>query len=541
MNAAPEEPPEGTGQPHAPTDSPEPRVYLVGAGPGDPGLITTRGLELIERAEVILHDRLIPRSLLAVASPAALIIDVGKMPRGPSVSQSDTEALLLEHARAGRLVVRLKGGDPFVFGRGGEEALALSAAGIPFEVVPGVSAGVAAPAYAGIPVTHRDRASAVAFVTAHEDPGKPDSALDFGALAAFPGTLVFYMGVRELPAVVDRLIAAGRSPEEPAAVIERGTFPEQRVVSGRLADIDRIAAAAGIGPPAITVTGPVAALRDQLAWFENRPLAGLTVAVTRARESASVLAQRLRILGASVVEAPAIRMVPLPVEVPDLSAYDLVCLTSPTGVRLLFERLGETGRDARALAGARIAAIGPGTARVLSENGITADILPDRFVAEGLVSALGEIPVRRALIARAREARDVLPAALRERGAEVDVLALYETVAEPLRDEDKAAALAADYITFTSSSTVAYFLAAAGDHRGPEPSEDRPAPEAAGDRRGPEASEDRVPIGPRTVSIGPVTSATLRESGLDVDIEADRHDIDGLVAALLADARAHRE
>jgi uroporphyrinogen III methyltransferase/synthase len=319
------------------------------------------------------------------------------------------------------------------------------------------------------------------------------------------------MGVRQLPQVVAGLIAGGRPPDEPAAIIERGTFPGQRVVGGRLEDLAAIAAEAGIEAPALTVTGPVAALREQLAWFERRPLGGVTVAVTRARDSASALASRLRALVAQVVEAPAIRTVPLPVEIPDLSPYDLVCLTSATGVRLLFERLRDSGRDARALAGARVAAIGPGTARALSESGITADVVPERFLAEGLVAALTGIPVRRALVARAREARDVLPDALRERGAEVDVLALYETVAEPLREEDAAAALAADYITFTSSSTVSLFLRAAGGGSLP--------------RRG------------RTVSIGPVTSATLREHGLEVDVEAQRHDIDGLVAALLADAQ----
>jgi uroporphyrinogen III methyltransferase/synthase len=512
VNPSPEQPSADSAD-HPPAQAGEARVFLVGAGPGDPGLITVRALELIGRAEVILHDRLIPHAVLASASPDALLIDVGKQPSGPSVPQSHTESLLLEHARAGRLVVRLKGGDPFVFGRGGEEALALAAAGIPFEVVPGVTAGVAAPAYAGIPVTQRDRASAVAFVTAHEDPDKPDSALDYDALAAFPGTLVWYMGVRQLPQLVERLIAAGRSPSEPAAVIERGTFSEQRVVTGPLQDIDRIATQAGIEPPSITVTGPVAALRDQLAWFERRPLSGLTVAVTRARKSASSLARRLRLLGARVVEAPAIRTVPLPVDLPDLSSYDLICLTSPTGARLLFERLRERGQDARALAGARVAAIGPGTARTLAESGITADVVPERFLAEGLVDALGQVPVRRALIARAREARDVLPDALRERGAEVDVVALYETVAEPLAEEAKAAAFAADYLTFTSSSTVSFYLQAVGDRR----------------------------AGPgRTVSIGPITSATLREHGFDVDVEAQRHDIDGLVAALVADVRARR-
>ncbi|MCW3064661.1 MAG: uroporphyrin-III C-methyltransferase, partial [Solirubrobacterales bacterium] len=265
-------------------------VYLVGAGPGDPGLLTARALELIASADVILHDRLIPATALDGARADALLVYVGKEGGGPSMAQEEIERLLVEHASAGRSVVRLKGGDPFVFGRGGEEAQALRAAGIPFEVVPGVTAGVAAPAYAGIPVTHRDRASAVAFVTGHEDPDKPESALDWAALAVFPGTLVFYMGVRQLGVIAERLIAGGRSPDEPAAVVERGTLPGQRTVLATLATIEPRARAEGIRPPSVTVVGPVAALRGELAWLEARPLAGRSVAVTRARAQASGLA-----------------------------------------------------------------------------------------------------------------------------------------------------------------------------------------------------------------------------------------------------------
>ncbi len=485
------------------------RVFLVGAGPGDPGLMTARALELISRADVILHDRLIPASALDGARPEAELLYVGKQGGGASMPQEEIDRLLLARAREGRTVVRLKGGDPFVFGRGGEEALVLRAAGIEFEVVPGVTAGVAAAAYAGIPVTHRDRASAVALVTGHEDPGKPESAIDWPALAAFPGTLVFYMGVRQLGRIAERLVAGGRSPEEPAAVVERGTLPGQRTVLATLATLAARAEETQLRAPSITVVGPVATLGEELAWLGEPPLTGSTVAVTRARAQASGLAARLRELGATVLETPAIRIVPLPGEAPDLDRYDLLCLTSPNGVALLFERLAGTGRDARALAGTTVAAIGPGTARALREHGIVADVVPERFVAEGLVEALAEIPVRRILIARAREARDVLPDALRARGAEVDVLPLYETVAEALSDEERAAARAADYVTFTSSSTVRFFLDAVG-----------------------ELERDR----PRLVSIGPVTSTTLRERGLEPDVEASEHDIDGLVAALLSDA-----
>ncbi len=421
--------------------------------------------------------------------------------------QAEIDRLLVEHGRAGRLVVRLKGGDPFVFGRGGEEALACRAAGVDYEVVPGITAGVAAPAYAGIPVTHRELASGVAFVTGHEDPAKPDSALDWPALAAFPGTLVFYMGVRALPRIAERLMAGGRPAGEPVAVVERGTLPGQRTVVATLEDVAQRAAAAGVRAPAVTVVGPVAELRDSLAWLEARPLHGRTIAVTRARPQASALAARLRELGAEVVEAPAIRVAPVAAALPDLAGYDLVCVTSPNGAHELFARLAEAGLDARALAGRSVAAIGPGTARALGEHGIVPDVVPSRSVAEGLVDALADVPVSRALVVRGREGRDVLPDALRARGATVDVLVLYETVAEPLDPATAAAAAAADYVTFTSASTVRFFLAATGGLSGP-----------------------------RIVSIGPATSAALRDAGLAPDVEADPHTPDGLVAALLADA-----
>src|SRR4051794_23139645 len=428
--------------------------------------------------------------------------------------QEEIDRLLVEHGRTGQRVVRLKGGDPLVFGRGGEEALVLREAGVEFEIVPGITAGVAAPAYAGIPVTHRELASAVAFVTGHERApagdeaaDTPESALDWAALARFPGTLVFYMGVRALGRIAERLRAEGRPADEPVAVIERGTLPGQRTLLATLGDVAERAAAEGIRAPAVTVVGPVAALRDELAWLEARPLHGRTVAGTRARAQASALAARLRALGATVIEAPAIRTEPLPAAIPTLSEYDLLCVTSPNGAHELFDRLAAAGADARALAGVPVAAIGPGTARALGEHGIRPDVVPDRAVAEGLVEALAGIDVRRALIVRGREGRDVLPDALQERGAEVEVLVLYETVPEPLDPATARAAAAADYLTFTSASTVRFFRAAAG-------------------------SLD----GPRIASIGPATSAALREAGVEPDLEADPHTPDGLVAALVADA-----
>jgi uroporphyrinogen III methyltransferase/synthase len=491
------------------------RVYLVGAGPGDPGLLTARALELIATADVILYDRLVGPGALDGARADAQLLFVGKEGGGDAVPQEQTEELILEHALAGRKVLRLKGGDPFVFGRGAEEALRLRAAGIPFEVVPGITAGIAAPAYAGIPVTHRGLATAVALVTGHtrEDGQGSESPIDWSALAAFPGTLVFYMGVRQLPAIAESLIAAGRDAAEPVAVIQDGTLSGQRSVHGTLATIAEIVRREEIRPPSVTVVGAVAALGEQIAWLEPRPLSGRTVAVTRARPEASGLARRLRALGASVLEAPAISIRPLPGPPLDPSPYDLICVMSPNGVAQMFERLaaGDPPRDARSLAGARIAAIGPGTARALAAHGIQADIVPERAVAESLAEALAEIPVTRALIARAAEARDVIPDALRDRGAEVDILALYETVAESPSPRVLEQALTADYLTFTSSSTVRFLLAAAG---GPE----------------------RISPGSRLVSIGPVTSQTLRESGLEPHVEAERHDIDGLIEALLEDA-----
>lgn len=493
-------------------------VYLVGAGPGDPGLMTARSLQLIATADTIFYDRLIPPGALNGAREDAELVYVGKQPGVPSVPQEEIGERLVGAARAGKNVVRLKGGDPFVFGRGGEEGEALREAGIEFEVVPGVTAGVAATAYAGIPVTHRDDASAVAFVTGHEDPAKDESAIDWEALARFPGTLVFYMGVKRLEQNARSLIEAGRNPEEPAAAIERGTWPGQRTVEATLGTIAEAVEREEVKAPALIVVGEVAKRREQLAWLERRPLHGRRVVVTRARAQASGLAATLRDLGAEVVELPAIR-IESRIEIGEVKEatanigdYDLTCLTSPNGVRLLFEAMQAEGRDARALAGATVAAIGPGTARALAERGIVADVVPERFVAEALVEALADVEVqgKRVLVARAAEARDVLPDALRDRGADVDVVALYETVREEPAAEEIEAVQGADYVTFTSSSTVTNLVAALGN---------------------------RFPTGARIVSIGPITSEAARAAGLEVHVEADRHDIDGLLTALLDDAR----
>ncbi len=506
-------------------------MYLVGAGPGDPGLLTAHALDAIARADTILYDRLIPMAALEGARADAELLFVGKQGGGESVPQEHTQALMIERALAGREVVRLKGGDPFVFGRGGEEALALRDAGIDFVVVPGVTAGVAAAAYAGIPVTHRGLSTGVALITGHTRESESEEAvaeLDWQALAAFPGTLVFYMGVRQLPHIAERLIAAGRDSAEPVALVERGTLPDQRTVTGTLDTIAEVAHRERIKAPAITIVGAVAELAGSLEWLPARPLAGRTVAVTRARAQAGELARRLRELGANVVQTPAIRTRALPGPPLDPSPYDLICLASPNAVEHLLKRIDDGVHppgDARALARTRIAAIGPATARALAKHGVLADVVPERAHAESLLDALERMPLSRVLIPRARDAPDVLPDGLRAHGAQVDVIALYETLPEPLPAHLLDTARTADYVTFASSSAVSHFL---DGLRG-----------ALDARGGPMAPEALLSAHTRTVSIGPLTSATLREHGIEPHVEAARHDIDGLVDALLADVASH--
>ena len=471
-------------------------VHLVGAGPGDPGLITVRGRELLERCDAVVYDRLASPRLVALAPASAERVDAGKRAGEHTMTQDRINELLVE--LGGRLgcVVRLKGGDPFVFGRGGEEALALRAAGIDVEVVPGVSSAHAVPAYAGIPVTHRGDAAQVTFVTGHEDPTKPGSDLDWGWLARSPGTLVFLMGTGSLARNAARLIEHGMPAGTPAAVISRGSLPAQRTVA---APLERIAeAAAGLPAPAITVVGAVAALHERLSWYELRPLHGRRVVVTRARAQSSDLAEKLERLGAEVTLAPAIRIEPLPFERPDLAGFDVVCLTSTNAVDLLLSG------DVRELAGVTVAAIGRATVAALAGRGIAADVVAAPATSEGLLDAVGDVAGRRVLVAAAEGAREVLPTGLSARGAHVTLLAVYRTVPEPV---DAAAVAAADLVTFASSSTVASLLRAV------------PA--------------DRVE-GLSAVSIGPATSATLRAAGIEPVAEADPHDVAGLVAAVLA-------
>ena len=479
-------------------------VYLVGAGPGDPGLLTVRGAELLRRADAVVYDRLASPALLGLVPANAELISAGKAPGQVDLTQEQINEVLVDRGRVAACVVRLKGGDPFVFGRGGEEAEALAAAGIPFEVVPGITSAIGAAAYAGIPVTHRGISTHFTVVTGHEDPAKARTDVDWEALAHAGGTLVILMGAGRIGDIARRLIDGGRSPETPVAAVRNGTRPDQRTIRATLATV----ADAGVRAPSAIVVGDVAAL--DLSWFEARPLFGRSIVVTRAREQASELRARLEALGAEVIELPAIDIEPVDFALPELSAYDWIVFTSVNGVRAFFERgIDVAGLDARALASLRVAAIGPGTARDLRARGVRADLVPERFVAESLLDAFpAPTGGGRVLLARAEQARDVLPEGLTERGYTVDVLAVYRTT----RAAPDPAALArvqsgaVDAVTFTSSSTVDNFCATVGTVPGPQP---------------------------LVVSIGPVTSATVVGHGLRVDAEATEHTIDGVVAALL--------
>jgi uroporphyrinogen III methyltransferase/synthase len=496
-------------------------VYLVGAGPGDPGLLTVRALDVLRRADVVVFDRLSQSSLLDLAPPEAERIDVGKAPGHVRLAQDGINDLLVERGRLAETVVRLKGGDPFVFARGGEEAAALAAAGVPFEVVPGITSAIAVPAYAGIPVTLRHSSTSVTIVTGHEEPGAgEDGTVDWSAVARVGGTIVILMGVARIGRIAAALMAAGRPPDTPVAAVQWGTRPEQRTVRATLATIGDQA----LGTPSTIVVGDVAA--HDLAWFESRALFGRRIVVTRAREQASELVARLAALGAATVEVPAIAIAEpadggaaLAAAVDRLAAgtYEWLVLTSPNGGRRLLAALRATGRDARALGGTRLAAIGPGTAEVLGAAQLVPDLVPERFVAESLLDSFPAPEPSsgsgRVLLARAAVARDVLPDGLAERGWAVDVVEAYRTEPVPL-DEAAAKALSeAEIVTFTSSSTVTNLLAAVGGDAGAVP--------------------------PVVAAIGPVTAGTARDHGLTVAVEAEVHTLDGLVDALCAWATAH--
>jgi uroporphyrinogen III methyltransferase / synthase len=479
-------------------------VYLVGAGPGDPGLITVRAAELLAVADVVVHDRLSAPNLLDLAPPDARRIDVGKTPRGASVPQERINELLVEHGRAGRTVLRLKGGDPFVFARGAEEAAALEAARIPYEVVPGITSAIAAPAYAGIPVTLRYSSTSFTVVTGHEDPAKQRSDVDWEAIARVGGTIVVLMGVANLRRISEALISGGLPPTTPAAAVRWGTRSDQTTVRATLATLHE----RELAPPSTIVIGEVAS--ERLDWFERRPLFGRRVVVTRSAGQAGELSGALRRAGAEVIEVPTISIAEpgdggraLDAAVSRLSGFDWVVLTSPNGARRFCSRL----RDGRDLAGVRIAAIGPGTVAALREHNLVVDLLPERYVAEALLEVFPDPPSTRSarvLIPRAAVARDVLPDGLRGRGWQVEVVEAYRTVPAELSEADRARLAEAHAITFTSASSVTNFVAAAG--------------------------EDRVP--PVVVTIGPVTAGAARAAGLDVTVESAVHSIDGLVGAL---------
>ena len=494
-------------------------VYLVGAGPGDPGLITVAGLEALHRADVVVFDRLAAPALLREVRDGALLIDAGKASGAHTLGQEAINALLVEHGRSGRTVVRLKGGDPFLFGRGGEEALALREARVPFRIVPGVSSSLAAPAYAGIPVTHRGIAGSVLIATGHEAAADTGASFDWQAVARGADTLVFLMGVERLATIAQQLLAAGRPADQPAALVRWGSTPEQEVLIATLATIANAARTKGVRPPATLIVGDVVALRERIAWFETLPLFGMRVLVTRTQEQASGLVERLRNLGAVPLEFPAISCKPveepsrLDAVVQQLPEHDWAVFTSRTGVEAVFARFDALSKDARAFAATKVCAVGPATARSLADHGIRADLVPDGFSSADAAAALAArgISGRRVLLLQADIAPPTFGEQLTAAGAMVTSVAAYRTVgAEGRRAElERLLSDGLDAITFTSSSTVRHLL----------------------DTLGGDAGAIRAAY---IASIGPQTSATARQAGLRVDVEAPVHTIDGLVAALTA-------
>jgi len=494
----------------------KPKVYLVGAGPGDPELITVKGLECIKKADVLIYDFLASPFLLKHASTHTEIIYVGKKGGDHTLSQDRINALIVEKAKSDSTVTRLKGGDPFIFGRGGEEAEVLIQAGIPFEIVPGVTSAIAAPAYAGIPLTHRKFTSTVAFVTGHEDPAKEASSIDWASLVKGIGTLVFLMGVKNLPHIADRLLSHGMDPETPVALVRWGTTARQFTVTGTLDTIAERVKATGLKPPAIIVVGHVVTLRETMKWFENRPLMGRRIVVTRAREQASDLVKRLSDLGAECIECPTIETVPpddtkpLDTAIDDLSSYEWLIFTSVNGVNFFFNRLFAKNKDVRALNHVHTAVIGPATAKRLFDFGLKSDIVPESYRAESVVKAFAQEDIvgKKILLPRAKEARPVLPIELTRMGAVVDEVTAYCTKA--VKDDadvilKRLKERAIDMITFTSSSTVKNFRALL-----------------------PSEGLDSLIQGVTIAAIGPITADTARNLGFDVHVVAESYTIDGL-------------
>ena len=492
------------------------KVFLVGAGPGDLGLVTLRAKECIEQADVIIYDHLANPEMLGWAREDAEMIYAGKKAGEHALGQDKINALILEKAREGRRVIRLKGGDPFVFGRGAEEAEAIVDAGIEFEIVPGITSAIAGPAYAGIPVTHRAQNSHVTFFTGHEDPAKTARSIDFAALAKLGGTQVMLMGVEQIESITREMATHGVRPDLPVALIRWATTGRQQTLTGTLENIAQRVADVGFEAPAVAVFGEVVSLRENLNWYEERPLSGKRIVVTRTRKQAGELSGKLRALGADVLELPTIRIAP-PTDlrafaelVQDAHSYDWIIFTSPNGVTAFFDIFFKLYDDSREIGGTRIAAIGPATAQRIKDYHLHIDLQPDEFVAEALArefKKLGGIENLRILLARAEEARDVLPKQLADLGAIVDEGFAYRTVPEtrdPTGARRRLSEEGADLITFTSSSTVENFLALG-----------LPWPQ-----------------GMQVASIGPITSKTARDRRLKVDVEARRHDIEGLVDAI---------
>ncbi len=495
-------------------------VYLIGAGPGDPGLLTLKARDILSSADCIVYDALANAGFLDFARPDAEKIYVGKIADQHALPQYKINALLIEKAKEGKNVARLKGGDPYIFGRGGEEAQELLQAGIRFVEVPGISSTIAAPAYAGIPLTHRDFASSVTIVTGHENPEKEKSALDWPALARSASTLVFVMGMKNLPNIVRNLLDAGMDPATPAALVYRGTTPSQRSLVSTLANLPDDAKKQAFTNPSVIIVGAVCTLHDELNWFEQRPLFGRSVVVTRARAQASGLAHDLQELGAEVVQFPTIRIEDMPEDalaqaVTRLAEYDYVICTSVNGVRKLWKSLREQGLDARALGSCKLAAIGPATAAELEAHGLYADIVPEKYVAEGVIAALqkcGSLKGARFLLPRAEKAREVLPDALREAGAVVDVIACYRTVPEEAPCADILERIKqgkVDCVTFGSSSTVENFLSLV------------PA----------EVLKQHPEV--LLAAIGPVTAKTLAKYGLEAGLQPEDYTIPALVDELV--------
>ncbi len=499
------------------------KVYLVGAGPGDPGLLTVRGLECIERADVIVYDNLVNPSLLRHARPDAELIFAGKSAKKHTLSQDETNALLIAKAKEGKVVTRLKGGDPFVFGRGGEEAQELREAGISFEIVPGISSAIAAPAYAGIPVTHRAVATAFMVVTGHEDPTKGESQVDWKSVAQFPGTRVILMGVERLGEIVAQLMNCGMAPDTPVAMVHRGTTPQQKTITGTLATIVEVARAAEFKPPAITIIGEVVRLRESLQWFEQRTLFGKRVVVTRSRDQASELVRQLLELGADVLEIPTIAIkpakdpAPLREAVQSIGTYDWLVFTSPNGVDAFFRVFFAEHTDIRDIGGLKIAAIGAATAQKLAALHLQVDLQPSEFTGKALLETFRkEVSCEnlKFLLPRADLADEKLARGLEDLGGIVDDLDAYQTVPETddvTGHRARLLAEGADIVTFTSSSTVNNFCDLVD-----VPVLFRQFPRL------------------RIVSIGPQTTAALKARGLPAAAEAEQHTIPGLVETILA-------